>query len=171
MTEIRIETVFVPMRDGVLLATDLYLPPRLPAPVVAVRTPYGRDDDSLVSPFLSFARRGYAVAVQDLRGTATANPRTTTSTSSSPRTATTSSSGSSAQDWCDGFIGSHGGSYVGQVQWPMATHPRMTTIVPEVSGIGVGVKTASLHMLLNTLARTIGHGEEKANMPHWPSSR
>ena len=31
------------MRDGIRLATDLYLPPTLPAPVIVVRTPYGRD--------------------------------------------------------------------------------------------------------------------------------
>src|SRR5688572_9896719 len=72
--DIRIETVFVTMRDGVRLATDLYLPPRLPAPVVAVRTPYGRDGDRLVAPFMAFARRGYAVAVQDLRGTGDSEP-------------------------------------------------------------------------------------------------
>lgn len=167
VTEITIETVFVTMRDGVRLATDLYLPPQLPAPVVAVRTPYGRDGDSLVSPFLAFARRGYAVAVQDLRGTGQSEPEDHDFYMFEPQDGYDFVEWVSAQEWCDGFIGSVGGSYVGQVQWPMATHPRMTTIVPEVSGIGVGVKTASLHMLLNTLARTIGHGEEKVNVPHY----
>ena len=31
------------MRDGIQLATDLYRPPAVPAPVIVVRTPYGRD--------------------------------------------------------------------------------------------------------------------------------
>src|SRR5262249_20436628 len=72
-----------------------------------------------------------------------------------------------AQSWCDGFIGSDGISYVGQVQWPMAGHPNMTTIVPGVSGLGVGVKTANLHMVINALAHTIGKGEDKVAVPFW----
>ena len=167
VTDIRLETVKVPMRDGVRLATDLYLPPRLPAPVIAVRTPYGRDADNLVAPFIAFARRGYVVAVQDLRGTGDSEPGDHDFYMFEPQDGYDFVEWVSAQDWCDGFIGSIGGSYVGQVQWPMATHPKMTTIVPEVSGIGVGTKTASLHMMVNALAHTIGHGEEKTEVPHW----
>ena len=165
--DITIETVFVTMRDGVRLATDLYLPPQLPAPVIAVRTPYGRDADRLVAPFMSFVRRGYVVAVQDLRGTGGSEPDDHDFYMFEPQDGYDFVEWVSAQNWCDGFIGSVGGSYVGQVQWPMATHPKMTTIVPEVSGIGVGVKTASLHMVVNALAHTIGNGEEKTNVPHW----
>src|SRR5215813_10086944 len=36
------ETVLVPMRDGIRLATDVYRPPVSTAPAIAVRTPYGR---------------------------------------------------------------------------------------------------------------------------------
>jgi len=167
VTDIRLETVNVPMRDGIRLATDLYLPPRLPAPVIAVRTPYGRDGDNLVAPFIAFARRGYVVAVQDLRGTGDSEPEDHDFYVFEPLDGYDFVEWVSDQSWCDGFIGSLGGSYVGQVQWPMATHPKMTTIVPEVSGIGVGVKTASLHMVVNALAHTIGHGEEKTEIPHW----
>lgn len=165
--DVKIETVFVTMRDGVKLATDLYLPPKTPAPVIAVRTPYGRDGDALVAPFMAFARRGYVVAVQDLRGTGDSEPEDHDFYMFEPQDGYDFVEWVSAQDWCDGFIGSLGGSYVGQVQWPMATHPKMTTIVPEVSGIGVGTKTASLHMVVNALAHTIGHGEEKTDLPHW----
>ncbi|MEV0800409.1 CocE/NonD family hydrolase [Kribbella sp. NPDC050281] len=165
--DVTIETVNVSMRDGVKLATDLYLPPKTPAPVIAVRTPYGRDGDNLVAPFLAFARRGYVVAVQDLRGTGDSEPEDHDFYMFEPQDGYDFVEWVSAQDWCDGFIGSLGGSYVGQVQWPMARHPKMTTIVPEVSGIGVGTKTASLHMVVNALAHTIGHGEEKTDLPHW----
>ena len=165
--DIGIETVSVTMRDGILLATDLYLPPQLPAPVIAVRTPYGRDADRLVAPFMSFARRGYVVAVQDLRGTGDSDPEDHDFYLFEPQDGYDFVEWVAAQDWYDGFIGSLGGSYVGQVQWPMATHPKMTTIVPEVSGIGVGVKTASYHMVVNALAHTIGHGEDKLDVPFW----
>src|SRR4029077_8476227 len=48
---IRRETVQVAMRDGIRLATDLYIPPATPAPVIAMRTPYGRrkHDPSLMA--------------------------------------------------------------------------------------------------------------------------
>ena len=34
VSDIRVETVKVSMRDGTKLATDLYLPPKLPAPTI-----------------------------------------------------------------------------------------------------------------------------------------
>src|SRR5256885_3587623 len=74
VSDVRCETVMVNMRDGVRLATDLYLPPQLPAPAIATRTPYGRDVDVLVGVFLSFARRGYVVISQDCRGTGESEP-------------------------------------------------------------------------------------------------
>ena len=74
VAQIRCETVWVPMRDGVRLATDLYLPPELSAPAIAMRTPYGRAIDAFVGAFLSFARRGYVVISQDCRGTGDSEP-------------------------------------------------------------------------------------------------
>ena len=35
--------VMVPMRDGVALATDLWIPTVTPAPTLLVRLPYGKD--------------------------------------------------------------------------------------------------------------------------------
>jgi uncharacterized protein len=57
----------VPMRDGVRLATDIY-EPEAPGryPVILVRTPYGRGLEEARA--LYFSRRGYIVAVQDVRG-------------------------------------------------------------------------------------------------------
>ncbi len=64
----------VPMRDGTLLATDIYLPAgNGPWPVVLVRTPFGRTDfwsgaDNGGIPSASVLNRGIAVVVQDTRG-------------------------------------------------------------------------------------------------------
>src|SRR5262245_55891180 len=69
VSAIKCDTTYVPMRDGTPLATDLYLPPELPAPVIVMRTPYGRAIDRHVGPFFSMARRGYVVVSQDCRGT------------------------------------------------------------------------------------------------------
>jgi len=58
----------VEMRDGIKLATDVYLPGNEKYPVVLIRTPYNKNstDDALIEAFVS---RGYALVIQDLRGT------------------------------------------------------------------------------------------------------
>ena len=61
------ETYMVEMRDGIKLATDIYLAGEGKYPVVLIRTPYNKNstDESLIKAFLS---RGYALVIQDLRG-------------------------------------------------------------------------------------------------------
>ncbi len=57
----------VPMRDGIKLATTIYLPEgEGPWPVVLTRTPYGKDVFANAAPF--WTARGYAFVVQDCRG-------------------------------------------------------------------------------------------------------
>lgn len=167
VADIRIETVTVVMRDGTRLATDLYLPPELPAPTVLVRTPYHRDADVLAGIFLNLARRGYAVAAQDCRGTGKSEPDTWDYYVYEPEDGYDFVDWVSRQYWCDGFLGSCGGSYVGQTQWQMAQHHKMSTIVPDVSGLGVAVNTGRLHMFLNAYARSVGKGEEKLDVPYF----
>lgn len=59
----------VAARDGVALATDVYLPPgEEPAPVLLVRTPYGRGVPPLMRLALRLNREGVGVAIQDCRG-------------------------------------------------------------------------------------------------------
>jgi uncharacterized protein len=58
--------VLVPMRAGVRLATDLYLPPITPAPAIAVRTPYGGATLRPLNEALAAA--GYTVVSQQCRG-------------------------------------------------------------------------------------------------------
>ena len=69
-----VKNVMVRMRDGVKLATDVYLPSRdgAPAPgkfpVLIERTPYGKEGQSNVATASFFARHGYVDLVQDVRG-------------------------------------------------------------------------------------------------------
>ncbi len=67
--------IMVPMRDGALLATDVYLPAKDgvilpgPFPVVLERTPYLKTRNQTNTPDGAFwASRGYAFVVQDCRG-------------------------------------------------------------------------------------------------------
>jgi hypothetical protein len=156
---IRRETVWVTMRDGTRLATDLYLPPVSPAPTVAVRTPYGRG--RLRDVFLSFAEHGYVVASQDCRGTGDSEPDSWDYYVHEADDSFDFVDWLTRQAWFDGFVGSCGGSYVGETQWCLSIHPRMSTIVPEVAGLGIAVNTARLYMYLNAYARSIGKGEGK----------
>jgi len=60
-------SVMVPTRDGVKLATDVYLPEgEGPWPVLLTRTPYNKDGAPGMS--LGIRRRGYVLVAQDMRG-------------------------------------------------------------------------------------------------------
>lgn len=57
----------IEMRGGVKLATSVYLPEgEGPWPVVLIRTPYGKDTQSVGSS--AWTKRGFALVVQDCRG-------------------------------------------------------------------------------------------------------
>ncbi len=64
----KVEKVLVAMSDGVRLATNVYLPKgEGPWPAILTRTPYNKDKDLV--PSLGFTDAGYAVVVQNVRGT------------------------------------------------------------------------------------------------------
>ncbi len=61
------QTVMVPMRDGVKLATDIYLPDgRGQWPAILFRTPYGKG--TAQGQAMMANQRGYAFVSQDIRG-------------------------------------------------------------------------------------------------------
>ena len=66
----------VPMRDGVRLNTEIYVPKNTtePLPILLTRTPYGLGHDAkgfsgaLGSSYAALARDGYVFVFQDIRG-------------------------------------------------------------------------------------------------------
>jgi hypothetical protein len=123
-----------PMRDGVALALDLYLPDAPgPHPAILVHTPYDRKGPGRRAA--AFARRGYAVAVSDVRG------RCDSEGQWDPFDARHKTDGHdlvewlASQPWCAGRVGMMGGSYLGWTQWWTATQapPSLKAIVPEVA--------------------------------------
>ncbi|MBV9801926.1 MAG: CocE/NonD family hydrolase, partial [Solirubrobacterales bacterium] len=60
--------VRIPMRDGATLAADLVLPDELPAPVVVMRTPYGRSGELQTIRADAFTKAGYCTCWVDVRG-------------------------------------------------------------------------------------------------------
>jgi len=125
--------VAVPMRDGVMLYADLYLPASAGVfPVILQRTPYGKD--GLAAFALRAASFGYAVLLQDTRGRWQSEGDFTTFTTEQPDGFDTCA-WIVAQPWSNGRIGMIGGSYVGATQWQAALSraPGLQTIVPFVT--------------------------------------
>lgn len=126
-------TTMMPMRDGVRLATDIYLPEGAgPFPVIMERTPYGRDlpsrseitvtDPTPISPddFAAyFVAHGYAVVLQDCRGRHGSEGRFIKYLSDG-EDGFDSCVWLVAQDWCDGRICTMGLSYAAHTQAALA---------------------------------------------------
>jgi len=137
----------VAMKDGVKLATLVYLPDDGtdgPYPVVFIRTPYGIGNVLGRGPFIRgfwhYCARGYAVVLQACRGTAYWDPENRsegiwTPCINEPADGAKALEWIAAQPWCDGNIGMQGGSYVGYTQWAcsMSENPALKCIIPEVS--------------------------------------
>jgi uncharacterized protein len=131
--------LLIPMRDGVRLAADVYLPGDdlrgRPSsyPAVLVRLPYGKREAYCYMPAHGrfWARRGYACVVQDVRG------RFASEGSFEPY-ANEAADGwdtldwVAAQPWCNGDIGMTGESYYGSTQWAVAAlgHPCLRCLAP-----------------------------------------
>lgn len=144
--DVRRETVMVPMRDGVKLATDLYFPVAKPAtsggpaspvppaklPVILTRTPYKKDMDEMGGNF--YAHRGYVAAIQDCRGRFASQGRWEPFVNE-PKDGYDAVEWLASRDWSSGKVGMIGGSYVGWVQLWAASEkpPHLTTIIPNVA--------------------------------------
>lgn len=159
-SSVRRETIWVVMRDGMRLATDLYLPAVRPAPTIAMRTPYGRKRHE--ETFATLARHGYAVVSQDCRGTGDSEPDAWDTYIYEREDSYDLVEWVTHQAWFDGFLGGCGGSYVGSTQWAMAMHPRMSAIAPEVAGLGVAANDPPReYMFVDAYSRSIGKGTDK----------
>jgi predicted acyl esterase len=111
------ETYMVPMRDGVRLATDVYLPSGDISPhgCILIRTPYNKNKQNMGS----WAEAGWPTVVQDMRGRYGSEGIDTVF-----RNAHTDGPDTlewiSEQDWCNGKIATYGGSALGITQYYMA---------------------------------------------------
>ncbi len=112
------ESVLVPMRDGVLLATDVYRPDEPGSyPVVLSRTPYNKE--GLAGMGRDGARRGYVVVTQDTRGRFASQGENLPFNLEGPDGQDTLA-WITSQPWCNGKVGTVGGSAGAIVQYPLA---------------------------------------------------
>ena len=128
----------VVMRDGISLATDVYRPSGdTPLPVVMLRLPYNKENPVLLflsGDILRVAQAGYAVVVQDCRGTYASegefNPYFQEAQDGADAIAW-----AAAQPWCSGVVGTMGASYYGATQWLAAGEqpPALRAMAPFIT--------------------------------------
>jgi hypothetical protein len=135
----------IPMRDGVALAADLYLPdpdgsvsaalPDTAMPVVMDYIPYRKDevDPAAMPHYLELPRRGYAVARVDIRGTGGSEGHAVDEyVEQEQLDGYDVIEWLAAQPWCDGHVNMLGISYGGFTALQVATlaPPHLTSIIP-----------------------------------------
>lgn len=115
------KNISVRMRDGVMLATDVYRPntdEQLPA--LIARTPYNKEQSDillLLAPDpLRLAQTGYAVVIQDCRGCFQSEGQLQPLFAEADDGVDTIA-WVTAQPWSNGVVGMVGGSYLGAAQW------------------------------------------------------
>lgn len=131
--EMRLD-VKVPMRDGVNLSADIYLPRATgPFPTILIRTPYNNNNDNLIKKARAAANLGYACLLQDVRG------RWDSDGDFYPihgegQDGYDTQEWIGQQPWSNGKIGTSGGSYLGLVQWQSAPYRSefLTCMAPAV---------------------------------------
>ena len=139
-----VRDVLIPMRDGVRLAADVYVPhpgggagglPEPPLPVVLDYLPYRKDevDPAAMRHYLELPRHGYAVARVDIRGTGGSEGHAVDEyVAQEQEDGYDAIEWLAAQPWCDGHVNMMGISYGGFTALQVATlqPPHLTSIIP-----------------------------------------
>ena len=117
--------IMMPVRDGIRLATDIYLPAQNgnaisgAFPVIMERTPYNKESERFTNMGHYFARRGYVVALQDTRGRYKSEGVFTKYLDDGPD-GYDAVEWAAAQRWCNGKVGTCGISYGAHTQAALA---------------------------------------------------
>jgi len=133
------EEVMIPMRDAVKLGSIVYRPNQAGKfPAIVYRTPYGVDDYDAYAEFpLKAAKQGYVVFLVDVRGRLRSEGEFEAYRNEKK-------DGYDVIEWvaqqayCNGKVGTYGGSYPGIVQWQAMAEapPHLVAAAPEMTPIG-----------------------------------
>lgn len=137
--------LYVEMRDGVRLSTDVHVPRAVagPFPAVLVRTPYDKDVAEGIVRMRwveFFLRQGYAVVVQNERGHFLSEGSFDDYLQGAGTDGFDTVEWIIRQSWSNGKVGTIGCSSSAEHQLPMATgnHPAHAAMIPCASGTAVG---------------------------------
>ena len=125
----------VPMRDGVHLSVDIFLPrAEGPHPAIVLRTPYVKAGPRYTERAMRWAQEGYAFVNVDVRG------RGDSEGDFRPYRKDGEDGYDliewvAAQPWCTGRVATTGASYSGRVQWITAAlrPPHLAAMIPMVA--------------------------------------
>ena len=159
--------VMMSTRDGVNLATDVYLPVgnKGQLPAILMRTPYGKK--GYISTAKAFASQGYGVVVQDVRGRYGSEGEFYIYINEG-KDGYDALEWIASRQWCNGNVGTYGGSYLAATQNALAVYrpPHLKTMFVVVGtsnyaedGVGRGGAFALLHNMVYTL-RLASQGKE-----------
>lgn len=124
----------IAMRDGAVLRADIHRPAdRGPFPVLLIRNPYG---EAMIrpAPVLPAVSAGFAVVIQDCRGTGSSDGEFTPFEHESADGVDTIE-WCARQDWSNGSVAMYGPSYLGMVQFAAAIHApaALKCLLPSVT--------------------------------------
>jgi putative CocE/NonD family hydrolase len=133
--------VGIKTRGGVTLMADVWRPLEGQVPTLLVRTPYDRratlhfgSHNGTIPALMSLVNAGYALVIQDARGTGASEgafePKVNEIEDGQDTVAWVLE-----QSWSDGSVATYGPSYLGMVQWALATNetPGLRAIAPSVA--------------------------------------
>ncbi|WP_328810514.1 CocE/NonD family hydrolase [Rhodococcus sp. NBC_00294] len=133
------QNVMVPMRDGTLLATDIWIPEGTPCATLVVRVPYGKSAMFVLSlrvnpDIFTLLDAGYAVVRQDCRGTS-ASDGDFVPMENEHDDGVDTVEWVREQPWSNGVVGAFGASYLGFTQLALASKnpPGLAAIAPSVT--------------------------------------
>ena len=122
----------IPMRDGIELAADVYLPDgsELPAPFIVTMTPYDKSSWLAAPEARMYQERGYGFIAIDVRGRGKSEGEWRAFVHDGPD-GHDAIEWVAAQSWCNGKVGTTGLSYMGWTQWATAAErpPHLTCMI------------------------------------------
>ena len=129
----------IPMRDGVKLYGDVYLPRAEGRyPTLIVRTPYGVQRDGAHEALIKFAQRGYAIVMNDTRGRYESEGKWEPFRNED-KDGYDVIQWASKQPWSNGKVATQGGSYLGHVQWAAGKlqPPNLVAMFPALASTNI----------------------------------
>jgi len=153
------QSIMVPMRDGLRLATDIYEPlPPGKYPAITCRLPYEKKNLTAIGYII--ASHGYVFVIQDTRATGESEGKNFIPVLSDYVDGHDLIVWIKQQPWFNGKIGAWGASFLGRTQWLVSDSPDMTCLYPQFTSMDFAAGHrggANLHEAVVTWASRTGH--------------